>query len=63
MLGGNWLLRAEYRYADFGSKSYTDVRPCTQALCHNGSSLNVGYDLALKSQTVTVGLAYKFGQP
>jgi outer membrane immunogenic protein len=39
MLGDNWLLRAEYRYADYGSVSYTGVRPCTsQPGCNAGSS-------------------------
>lgn len=64
LLGGNWLLRAEYRYADYGTASTMDVRPCTsQPGCNAASSLNVGYDVALKSHTATLGIAYKFGQP
>lgn len=64
MLAANWIVRAEYRYSDYGNASYTDVRPCTQQPgCNAGSSLNVGYDLALKSHTATVGIAYKFGTP
>ena len=64
MLAANWILRAEYRYADYGSVSTTDVRPCTsQPGCGTASSLNVGYDVALKSHTATLGIAYKFGQP
>jgi outer membrane immunogenic protein len=64
MFAQHWLVRAEYRYADFGSASYQDIRPCTQQPgCNGESSLNVAYDLALRTHTFSVGLAYKFGQP
>jgi outer membrane immunogenic protein len=63
--GPNWMLRAEYRYADYGTKSFADVRPCSPTpspTCGTQTSLNVGYDVSLKSQLVTFGVAYKFGQ-
>jgi outer membrane immunogenic protein len=64
MLGANWILRAEYRYADYGTASLTDTRPCTsQPGCNAASSLNVGYNHELKSQTVMLGVAYKFDRP
>ncbi len=53
--GGNWLLRAEYRYADFGDVKGTLPLNLT-AIDYNT------YRLKLKTQThtLTLGLAYKF---
>ena len=53
MLSRNWIARAEYRYADFGTISNTDNR---------GGSLpsSVSYDLYVKTHTALLGLAYKF---
>ncbi len=57
MLWANWIARAEYRYADFGTISNTDIR--TEAA---GPSPNaVSYDLRVRTHTATFGLAYKFG--
>jgi outer membrane immunogenic protein len=66
MLGGNWLVRGEYRYTDYGTKSFLEERPCVgiaPATCGMATSLNVGYDLSLRTQTVLLGIAYKFGGP
>ena len=63
MFAANWILRAEYRYSDYGNASYLDIRPCTSQLCNAASSLNVGYNLSLKSHTATLGIAYKWGGP
>jgi len=53
MLGSNWLARAEYRYADFGKFSNTDVR--------NGPFSKIaGYDLHVRTHTALLGIAYKF---
>jgi len=64
-LGSGWLARAEYRYADFGSASLTDVRPCNLSGCvgigTTFTSLNVSYDVSMKTHTAMFGLAYKFG--
>ena len=51
MLGGNWIGRAEYRYANFGSVSNTFPQ-----------APNFGFNATVKVQTSTVvlGLAYKF---
>jgi outer membrane immunogenic protein len=54
-LWSNWVARAEYRYADFGTITNTDVR--SGAL----NPLAVTYDLAIRTHTATLGLAYKFG--
>ena len=59
-LGGNWLARAEYRYADFGSSSFTIART------GNGFdflSAVEQFEAAMKTHTVAFGLAYKFGDP
>jgi outer membrane immunogenic protein len=51
MLSGNWFARAEYRYADFGSSSFS----------LNRSGFVANFDLAMRTQSATFGLAYKFG--
>jgi outer membrane immunogenic protein len=54
MLWSNWLARAEYRYADYGTITNTNVRT-------GPGDQTVTYDLAIKTHTVLFGLAYKFG--
>jgi outer membrane immunogenic protein len=53
MLGSNWLARAEYRYADFGTYSNTDVRT-------GGLGKTAGYDLHVRTHTALLGIGYKF---
>ncbi|HLN09056.1 MAG TPA: outer membrane beta-barrel protein, partial [Xanthobacteraceae bacterium] len=50
-LWGNWLGRAEYRYADYGTISDTVFANTVQS---------VSYDVKLRTQTGLVGLAYQF---
>jgi outer membrane immunogenic protein len=50
-LWGNWLGRAEYRYADYGNKNFTFFPATFDA---------VGVSTSLKTHTVQLGLAYKF---
>lgn len=57
MLGHNWLVRGEYRYADFGTISNTDIRTVTFVPTQRIDT----YDLRIKTHTATLGLAYKFG--
>ncbi|UPK40233.1 outer membrane beta-barrel protein [Bradyrhizobium sp. 186] len=58
-LWGNWLLRAEYRYADFGTAPFTITRTATA-----GTALTIdNFDAKLRTHTASVGLAYKFGEP
>jgi outer membrane immunogenic protein len=52
-LWGHWLGRAEYRYSDFGTTTYTDAIPFFTAT----------YDEKVRTQTALLGLAYKFGDP
>jgi outer membrane immunogenic protein len=62
-LDRNWIVRGEYRYADFGTKHITDVRTCSPSpspSCGIFTNLNVGYDLSLKTQTVLFGISYLF---
>jgi outer membrane immunogenic protein len=54
---GNWLLRGEYRYAGFGT--FNGLLPFNSAGAPPGTDF-VRYHLSLNTQTVTVGLAYKF---
>lgn len=53
MISGNWLARAEYRYADFGTWS---------ASWHaNPPTTGGNAETKLRTQTALFGLAYKFG--
>jgi outer membrane immunogenic protein len=66
MFGPNWIARAEYRYSDYGSSSYTDVRPCSPTPgpnCGIFTSLNVSYNVSYRTHAGMVGIAYKFGDP
>jgi outer membrane immunogenic protein len=56
---GNWILRAEYRYADFGTISNTD----SPTRSDGGLTEVISYDLRVKTHTATFGVAYKFGDP
>lgn len=69
-LWSNWFARGEYRYADFGTVHFTDVRSCagsvsvtignntTSATC---SSTDVSTNsLRVRTHTAMFGLAYKF---
>jgi outer membrane immunogenic protein len=63
-LASNWLLRGEYRFSDFGKKNFVEVRPCSPSpspSCGIATNLNVGYDLSIQTQIITLGLAYRFG--
>ena len=57
-LGGNWLLRSEYRYADFGAAPFTIAR-ATTAPATNPTIDH--FDVAMRTHTALIGLAYKFG--
>jgi len=61
-LWGNWLARAEYRYADFGTSSLTVARAGTIGVPGPFAS-NDNVDARLRTHTATFGLAYKFGEP
>jgi outer membrane immunogenic protein len=58
MLWSNWVARAEYRYADFGTISHTDTRTAPPPIA---SPEVASYDLTVRTHTATFGLAYKFG--
>jgi outer membrane immunogenic protein len=57
MLSPNWIARAEYRYANFGTRN--DVLNLTLA----GASSTIVYGLRAETHIATVGIAYKFGCP
>ncbi|UPJ56227.1 outer membrane beta-barrel protein [Bradyrhizobium sp. 192] len=54
LIGGNWLARVDYRYADFGTWTQTFFAP------------GIGFDdrftahVKARTHTATVGIAYKF---
>jgi outer membrane immunogenic protein len=57
MIGGNWLARVDYRYADFGTWSQTFF---------TAGGVGIGFDdrftahVKARTHTATVGIAYKF---
>jgi outer membrane immunogenic protein len=67
-LWSNWLLRAQYRYSDFGYLSFgdgsafnfTDTRTCNGCPSAASSPLTVSYQLRLMQHIFELGLAYKF---
>jgi outer membrane immunogenic protein len=61
MLSPNWIVRGEYRYADFGTITNTDTRACPPATGCVPSSVAITDTLRLRTQTATFGIAYKFG--
>jgi outer membrane immunogenic protein len=58
-VGDHWLLRVEYRYADFGEPDSAIVRTTP----FSNSPLVDNFDVAVRTHTATFGLAYKFGDP
>jgi len=57
LLWSNWIARAEYRFADYGTVSNRDVRNSVLG------TQTVTYDVKLQTHTATFGVAYKFGGP
>src|SRR5262249_37624434 len=58
MMWGHWLVRAEYRYADYGTwQSATDSRISP----FGPTTLTATYAIKLQTHTATFGVAYKFG--
>ncbi|BAM93115.1 putative outer-membrane immunogenic protein [Bradyrhizobium oligotrophicum S58] len=57
MIGGHWIVRADYRYADFGTWTQTFFIP---------GGVGPGFDdrftahVTTRTHTATIGLAYKF---
>jgi outer membrane immunogenic protein len=55
-LGHHWLARAEYRFADFGTSSYTISRTSSFAPSNTIDT----FDVTLRTHVATFGLAYQF---
>ncbi|MCP4074517.1 MAG: porin family protein [Hyphomicrobiales bacterium] len=53
LLGGNWLMRANYSYADYGNFDFQAIPP-------TASTYGANANLDVMTHTVSVGLAYKF---
>ena len=60
MLWSNWLTRIEYRYANYGTFGFT-LFPGSGA-CGVGCD-TIAAEATLRTHTVLVGFAYKFGGP
>jgi outer membrane immunogenic protein len=55
----NWLLRGEYRYTSYAGYQATLL---TNGSSGGGTSNTLTADIKTRTQTILVGLAYKFGQ-
>jgi len=60
MLWSNWLMRIEYRYANYGTYGFT-LFPGSGA-CGAGCD-TIAAEATLRTHTVLAGFAYKFGGP
>jgi outer membrane immunogenic protein len=61
----HWIARAEYRYADFGTWSPSDLRTCPvggAGICIGtpNATLNTTTAVQIRTHTVTFGLAYRY---
>jgi outer membrane immunogenic protein len=61
MLAGNWLLRAEYRYTDYGNLAHTFFQTGSGFASGNFFDDSFGMRESVKTHTALVGLAFKFG--
>lgn len=60
MIMSHWMLRGEYRYADYGGYHATLLRGGGPAAFPNDTVVDA--DIKNRTHTALVGLAYKFGQ-
>jgi outer membrane immunogenic protein len=58
MLGENWLVRAEYLHAEFGSISNTLILPTANC---NGPPCGLSWSRDFRYDVVRLGVGYKFG--
>jgi outer membrane immunogenic protein len=63
-LWGNWTLKAEYLYVDFGTITGTGLITAPPAVLAAGSNNNpFTHSFDLKANIARVGLNYRFGGP
>lgn len=62
-LWSQWVLRAQYRYSDFGSANFSNSNSVNVLTINGvvGTPLVTSYNEKLRTNTATLGLAYKFG--
>jgi outer membrane immunogenic protein len=65
LLGSHWMVRAQYRFSNFGypsrGASFTDARVCNGCPSAASTPLTVSYGLPVMQHSFELGLAYKFG--
>jgi outer membrane immunogenic protein len=59
MLNRNWLIRGEYRYADFGTLRSTFFNTAVTPGGFVGSD-TIATDIHVRTHLATIGIAYKF---
>jgi outer membrane immunogenic protein len=65
LLWSNWFVRAEYRYADFGTASFTDsiFAPAPRLSVCPGcvpGTTTATFDVHMQTHTALFGLGYRF---
>jgi outer membrane immunogenic protein len=65
VLWGNWIARAEYRYADLGTATFSTSNTVIVPLIVGPTPepFTTSHDERLRTHTAAFGLAYKFGDP
>ena len=56
MIAPNWLLRGQYLYADYGTLKFTQLQDSDNTDAYSGT-------VRYRTQSATIGIAYKFGGP
>jgi outer membrane immunogenic protein len=62
MFAPGWIVRAEYRYSDYGTISHTDTRLLLPgaALIFGADGFNETYGVHVRTNLATLGIAHKF---
>jgi outer membrane immunogenic protein len=61
MLWSNWFVRGSYRYADFGTATFSNTDVVTGGIAGGPTFITSTLDLKLRTHTASLGVAYKFG--
>jgi outer membrane immunogenic protein len=61
MLWSNWLMRAAYRYAEFGTVTFSNTDVVTGGVAGGPTFITSTMDLKVRTHTASLGIAYKLG--
>jgi outer membrane immunogenic protein len=61
MLWPSWLVRAGYRYAEFGTVTFSNTDVATSVIAGGSSFITATQDLKVRAHVASLGVAYKLG--